>query len=185
MCVLFFSPNLNSPSLFNAQLWGHSYNHSIMTSKERTFAQQQQKNILWVKYVLIHLHSLHVYLCFPTIHTSFTSTSRIEPEEKRKTHECMSAEKLIVTLVYKTACFFSHVFTVCARVTCERSFVVCAVFTNSQVFCGSFRFDVILACFDQSSNRCQIWGAFEIEVKHFPNASISMSRNSIGTSHKY
>lgn len=84
-----------------------------------------KKNILWVKYVLIHFHSLHASLCFPTIHTSFTSTSRIEPEEKSKRHECMSAEKLIVTLVYKTACFFSHVFTVCACVWLAKGHLLC------------------------------------------------------------
>lgn len=44
---------------------------------------------------------------------------------QRKKAEYMSAEKLIVTLVYKTACFFSHVFTVCACVWLAKGHLLC------------------------------------------------------------
>ncbi len=107
-------------SIFNPQLWGHSDSNSITPYKERTLQPYSHKVVqCTLKYVLIHIHPLRVSLSDSTMHASLTSTSctLLNHTERELVNACLLIR------------FLSHVSTVCASVTCRRSFTIyCGIY---------------------------------------------------------
>ncbi len=109
-----------SQSPLNPQLWGQSDSNSITPYKERTLQPYSHTVVqCTLKYVLIHIHPLHVSLCDSTMHASLTSTSctLLNHTERELVNACLLIR------------FLSHVSTVCASVTCRRSFAIyCGIY---------------------------------------------------------